>query len=84
MSAVARQLPHRLERDPSLAAELRQSVIFASVPLFIIAVAAWGRATNSAPVPDWLWSVAPIFAVMTLGFVWNVGVRVDARVVETR
>lgn len=72
MSVFPQQLPHRLVRDPSLRSELRQSIVFASVPLFIVAVAAWGWATDSAPVPQWLWFVAPIFALMTLGFVWNV------------
>lgn len=75
MSAIAQRLPHRLDRDPSLAAEFRQSVIFASVPLLIVALAGWGWATNSAPPPDWGWVVAPLFALVTLGFVWNVALK---------
>ncbi len=72
MSEVPQHLGHRLDRDPSLRSELRQSVIFASVPLCIVAVAAWGWGTDFAPAPEWVWFVAPIFALVILGFVWNV------------
>ena len=84
MSEVAQHLRHRLDRDPSLLGELRQSVIYASVPLFIVALAAWGWTTNSAPLPNWvLWFVAPLFALVTLGFVWNVVLKAH-RVLQGR
>ena len=89
MAEPPRQLRHRLARDPSLLAELRQATILASVPLFIAALAAWGWATNPAQsMPGWLWVAGPLFALVTLGFLWNValkGVRVlrgSAPVVE--
>ena len=74
-AAVPQHFRHRLERNPSLRDELRQSIVFASVPLFILAVGGWGWWTDSASAPRWVRFVAPVFLLVTLGFVWNIVLR---------
>jgi hypothetical protein len=71
VSAVVPLLPHRLARDPSLGAEVRQAAIHASVPLFLTLLA-WlgtrGTLGNAEPPPGW---VLPVLALFSAGFVWS-------------
>jgi hypothetical protein len=80
MSELSRVLPYRLEREPSLATELRQAVVYASVPLLLVALAGYGWTTNrpATPLfeqPLWIPLAGAVLALMTLGFLGNVAVK---------
>jgi hypothetical protein len=76
------RFPHRLERDPSLAAEVRQAVIYALVPLFLVALGMFGWAQRDPPpalsdLPLWVPVAAAGLLLATLGFLGNVAVKAN-------
>lgn len=62
----------RLLRQPTLAAELRQAVVYASVPVLMTSLAAWAWMRDPASVPGWFTYVGVGLGIVLLTLLWNV------------
>jgi hypothetical protein len=72
MAEVARRLPHRLDRNPSVLGEIRYWGLIAAVWLGITGLLAYVVVRDGGEVPWWAWLALGIGGLVGVGLVWDV------------
>ena len=72
MADVARQLPHRLDRNPSVLGEIRYWCLIAAAWLGVTGLLTYVVLRDGGEVPWWAWLAIGIGGLVGVGLVWDI------------